>query len=563
MQDQDLVPIVAKLRKQHTDDENVEVKACAQEITKKLWESVSSFANTSGGLILLGLDENEDFSPVRSFAIDRVLDQFVTGIGDGDPTGARIVHPPVYHLHRLSFEGSPVLAIEIEELGVDGKPCYIAGRGAVGGSYKRVDDKDIKLSPAEVYSLTNYLVPSHADRRSVEFASEADLSPEIVNALLERQRDSRALRGTKTRAEKLSRLGIVNGDGGISLAGLLTCGNYPQQFFPRLIVDVTVHPGLRKSDPSSEMRFVDREICEGSVGEVIDSAYRAVVRNLRTYSVVRGAGRTDILEIPGEVIREAIANAIVHREYGEYFEGEAVSVDIYPDRIEIANPGGLWGGKTKENIGDGTSVCRNAVLMRLVSMMPLPGGEGMPVEGNGSGVPLMRSAMASRALAEPEFDPQIDRFRVVLGRGGTEIAENRRWLSHAFSRSLGAHERAIAVIVRREGRSTVSSIRSQLGIDSDEIRDAFQSLVDDGLLRWASKDEVVLSGTSRWSREEWHEGILAVLDANEPMSIRDIALALGKKPENARKYLRQLVDSGEVIATAPKSSTERKYLLRS
>ena len=238
-------------------------------------------------------------------------------------------------------------------------------------------------------------------------------------------------------------------------------------------------------------------------------------------------------------------------------------MDIYPDRIEIANPGGLWGGKTKENIGDGTSVCRNAVLMRLVSMMPLPGGEGMPVEGNGSGVPLMRSAMASRALAEPEFDPQIDRFRVVLGRGGTEIAENRRWLSHAFSRSLGAHERAIAVIVRREGRSTVSSIRSQLGIDSDEIRDAFQSLVDDGLLRWASKDEVVLSGTSRWSREEWHEGILAVLDANEPMSIRDIALALGKKPENARKYLRQLVDSGEVIATAPKSSTERKYLLRS
>ena len=109
----------------------------------------------------------------------------------------------------------------------------------------------------------------------------------------------------------------------------------------------------------------------------------------------------------------------------------------------------------------------------------------------------------------------------------------------------------------------MSSIRSQLGIDSDEIRDAFQALVDDGLLRWASKDEVVLSGTSRWSREEWHEGILAVLDANEPMSIHDIASALGKKPENARKYLRQLVDSGEVIATAPKSSTERKYLLRS
>ncbi|MBR3158814.1 MAG: putative DNA binding domain-containing protein [Atopobiaceae bacterium] len=562
MRDQDLVPIVEKLRSQHTDDEYVEVKACAQEISKAVWDTVSAFANTNGGLILLGIDEKDDFKPVRHFAIDKVLDQFVTGMGDGDPYGARIAQPPAYHPHRLTFEGSPVLAIEVEELGADKKPCFITGRGVVGGSYKRVDDKDVRLSPTEVYALTSYFTPSHADRRIVESATIADLSPEFVNGIIEHAKNSRALRGTKTREEKMSRLNIVNDAGGVSLAGLLVCGNYPQQYFPKLVIDVAVHPGIQKSDPASTTRFLDREICEGSIGEVIDTAYRAIVRNLRTYSIVKEAGRTDRLEIPEEVIREALANAVVHREYGEYFEGQAVSVDVYPDRIEIINPGGLWGGKTKENIGDGTSACRNASLMKLMSMLPLPGGDGVPVEGNGSGVPLMRSAMTSRALAEPEFDPRIDSFRLVLGRGGTEIAENQQWLTRAVTHDLGAHERAIAVMLHREGNATVADVRSQLGIDSDEIRSAFKALVSEGVLKWAGKDEVKLVTTPRWSREEWHKNILAILDPTEPMGIHDIATALGKRPESTRRYVRQLIDSGNVIATAPPSSTDRKYLLK-
>lgn len=561
VQEQDLIPIVDRLRLQHTDDELVEAKASAQKLSSDVWESVSSFANTAGGLILLGIDEENDFKPVKRFAIDKVLDQFVVGMGDGDPKGARVIQPPVYHPHRFTFEGSPVLAIEVEELEADKKPCYIAGRGVVGGSYKRVDDKDIRLSPTEIYSFMNFLKPSYADRQPVKAATVEDLLPEIVDGLLEREKDSRALRGAKTKAAKMSRLNITDESGDICLAGLLVCGNYPQQFFPKLIVDVAVHPGVQKSDPTAATRFLDRVICEGPVGEVIDDAYHAITKNLRTYSIVRGAGRVDELEIPEEVLREALANAIVHREYGEYFEGQSVSVDIYPDRIEITNPGGLWGGKTLENIGDGTSVCRNAALMKLMSLTPLPGGSGVPTEGNGSGVPLMKSAMASRALAEPKFVPGIDCFKVVLGRSGTEIAENKQWLSKAVSHDLGSHEQAVAVILRRDGHASVASVRAQLGIDSDEIREAFQGLVDDGVLKWAGKDEVELARQPKWPRDEWYRRILDVLDSERPMGIHEIATALGRKPENTRNYVTALVANGDVIATAPQSSTKRKYLL--
>jgi len=561
MQEQDVKPIIERLRLQRTDDEFVEAKASSQELSKSIWESVSSFANTAGGIILLGLDEENDFKPVERFAIDKVLNQFITGMGDGNPKGARVVQPPVYHPHRFTFEGSPILAIEIEELEADKKPCYIAGRGIVGGSYKRVDDQDIRLSPTEIYSYTNFLKPSYADRQPVKAATVEDLLSEIVDDLLEREKDSRALRGAKTKAAKMSRLNIIDDGGDVCLAGLLVCGNYPQQFFPKLVVDVAVHPGVQKSDPTATTRFLDRAICEGPVGEVIDEAYHAIVKNLRTYSVVRGAGRVDELEIPEEVLREALANAVVHREYGEYFEGQSVSVDIYPDRLEITNPGGLWGGKTLENIGDGTSVCRNAALMKLMSLTPLPGGSGVPTEGNGSGIPLMKSAMASRALAEPKFIAGIDSFKVVLGRSGTEIAENKQWLSKAVSHDLGSHEQAVAVILRRDGRATVASVRGQLGLDSDEIREVFQALINDGVLKWAGKDEVELARQPKWPRDEWYRRILAVLDSEKPMGIHDIADALGRRPENTRNYVTALVNAGDVVATAPQSSTKRKYLL--
>ena len=73
-------------------------------------------------------------------------------------------------------------------------------------------------------------------------------------------------------------------------------------------------------------------ICEGELGEVIEDAVAATAKNLRRISVIEGAGRKDELEIPEEVLREAIANAVIHREYGPRHVGQSVTIDIYPDR---------------------------------------------------------------------------------------------------------------------------------------------------------------------------------------------------------------------------------------
>ena len=87
--------------------------------------------------------------------------------------------------------------------------------------------------------------------------------------------------------------------------------------------------------------------------------------------------KIDELEIPEVVLRETVTNALLHRSYNDRFDGEAVAVDIFDDRVEVINPGGLW-GKSRADLADGRSCCRNATIMRLMSLVPLPSAVGSP-----------------------------------------------------------------------------------------------------------------------------------------------------------------------------------------
>lgn len=411
-----LAEIVHRLREQGTDDAQVEAKACSKRLSSDVWETVSAFANTHGGTIICGLDEAAGFVPVQGFDLDRVRDQFITGIGDGGQQSL-VSSTPHYEVARGVVDGAPVLVIEVDELSLVEKPCYITARGIQSGSYKRVDDKDIRLSPTELYEMQSVLLPSDADGSIVPEATVEDLDGSLVKAIIDNRAamSPRVLRGAATREQRMERLNIINKAGGVRLAGLLAAGVYPQQYYPKLVIDVAVHPGLDKSEPGAP-RFLDRRICDGPIAECIEDALDAVGRNLRKVSYVEGAGRRDEWEIPEEALREALANAAIHREYSSMFLGQSISVDIYPDRIEIENPGGLWGGKTADNLMNGDSRCRNAKLMSLMGAVPLSRSAGYVAESQGSGIKAMVRDMEARRLDPPRFDVNADSFKVVLSR---------------------------------------------------------------------------------------------------------------------------------------------------
>lgn len=567
MAPEELTSIVKRLRKQGCDDAQTEVKACKESLSRDVWESVSAFGNTHGGTIILGLEENAGFRPVSGFKLNKVRDQFISGLEDGGNAKPKIANMPQYDLERVDFEGSQVLVVSISEVEARFKPCYIRDRGLSNGAFKRVDDKDIKLSATEVFELEHLLEPSPADREAVKDSSVEDLDRTLVDRLLarEKERGSRALRGTDDRNVHLKRLNILTSSGTLSFAGVMSLGVYPQEFFPKLVVDVTVHPGIEKSEPGGP-RFLDRILCEGPIGEAVDEAVIAIARNLRTYSFVEGTGRRDELEIPRDVLREAVANAVIHREYSSSFVGQSVSVDVFADRVEITNPGGLWGGKTLETLGDGQSRCRNSALMQLVSRIEYS-TEGSPAEGQGSGVRLMIREMQSHALDEPRFEAGVDYFKVVLQRGGAEIAENQEWVGTVAARPMNSTERAVLLEARRETGVSVRALHGRLGYDSDEIRSALQALERDGLLKRVSRDKYELAAITsvpqRALRISSRDVILALLEeADEPIGMREIAERTGRKIATLRAQMAHLVSEGLVVPTASVTDTSRKYVLK-
>lgn len=511
MTDRELASIVTRLRRQKSDDAQTEAKACIGGLSTDVWESVSAFGNTHGGLIILGLDENARFTPAKGFELEKVRNAFVEGMGDGAAHSTKITNIPAYELERVFFEGKQLLCITIHELAPGEKPAFITRKGKVGGSYKRIDDKDIRLSANEVYELSTLLQYVQSDRAAVPEASTDNLSSDLLKRFVEHKRSqgARALRGATDRTTQLKRLNVLDESGSVRLAGLLTFGDYPQQFFPKLLIDVAVFPTEHKSEPG-EARFLDRALCEGTVGEMLNDAMHSITKNLRTISYVEGLGRRDELEIPEVVLREALANALVHREYAPQFLGQAISVEIYPNRVEILNPGGLWGGKTASTLADGTSRCRNDTLMGLVSSLPSrhESFSSSPAEGQGSGIPLMMREMEERGIDRPLFEVGLDFFKVVLKRGG-------------------------GVNLRKHN-------------DNNHGKDP------------------TTQGRVRRSSQETRAAIIRVFgsDANLELSMRDLAAQLGVSHNVMRERLKELVAAGILEPTAPPTSTSRKYRLR-
>lgn len=547
--------LVARLRELGRDDDRVEVKSCAGGLGKSVWDSVSASANTQGGHLLLGLHEESGFAPAHGFDPRRVMDQFVTGVGDGGQP-ALLENVPEYRIRQAFVDGATVLLITISENPPGHKPCFVKAKGIAGGAFKRTSDQDIRLSPTEIFEFQHTLEVSAAESTTVDGARVDDLDDAFVKKLISRKSSGKALRGAKDFAQQLTRLNLTTRDGDVRLAGLLAAGVYPQQFFPRLFVDVAVHPGIEKSEPGSPTRFLDRVRCEGSIVDMIDEAVAATARNLRTYSVVVESGRRDELEIPHEVLREAVANALVHRQYHELFRGEPVTVDIYPDRVVIANPGGLWGGKTLDNIADGTSRCRNQALIQL--LVDLPGAdETFRIEGQGGGVSLMFNEMRAHALSVPVFRAEPDRVSVTLQRHGAEIPAARAWLRSLAQRELTPHEDAALLLARRRGAVSVSLLRSELRLDSDDGRRVLEALEREGVLERATHDGFVLARVTEGMRPAERD-VFALL-TDHPRSIQELSALTGKTANALRPLLRALVARGLAEPTAGTQSRRRRY----
>lgn len=220
-------------------------------------------------------------------------------------------------------------------------------------------------------------------------------------------------RGAANETEVLERLNAVaeddSGELRPTMAALLALGVHPQKFYPLLFVTVTSHP---VADDITSMEGTPR-ICDGPMPLAIDSAVTHVLSLLRTHGPKASPGAEK--EIPEEALREAITNAVLHRDYSTYSRSQQVRVKVYPDRVEISSPGGMKASRSVDNLAEGRPDPRNEPLVRLLSQVR--NSQGRYVANNqGIGIPRMVEAMCSHGLPAPIVEDTDGEVVVTLYR---------------------------------------------------------------------------------------------------------------------------------------------------
>jgi ATP-dependent DNA helicase RecG len=196
----------------------------------------------------------------------------------------------------IEIEGCRVVVAEIPPSPADQRPVYVTAQGISGGSYLRGGDGDRHMTESEIALIVGARVQPSYDREPVDGSTTDDLDEEAIRRSLRRLRSGFPKLAQSDDATVLFRLGITAGPSvgaPLTLAGRMTYGQFPQQFFPQLMVSVVVH----SPDTSSGTRFLDNQAVRGSIPEMIETALSVLRRNLAFRAVIsdRG-GRVDEVE---------------------------------------------------------------------------------------------------------------------------------------------------------------------------------------------------------------------------------------------------------------------------
>lgn len=211
--------------------------------------------------------------------------------------------------------------------------------------------------------------------------------------------------------EILELMGITS-DGVPTLAGLMVFSKYPQGYFPQLCIAAVSLPGTEMGAVGDDdERFIDNKRITGAIPDMLEDAVEFVRKNSRIKTIIDDNGRrADKPEYPVKAVREAILNALVHRDYSIHTENVPVRIEMYRDRMEIINSGGLYGKISIDALGKVRPETRNAALANMLELLNI-------TENRYSGIPTMRNEFAKAGLPAPIFSAVHGEFKVIMKNG--------------------------------------------------------------------------------------------------------------------------------------------------
>lgn len=364
---------------------NVDFKVSVPQKVRDITEEVCSFANAAGGFVLIGID---DHGVIKGTAIDNSKRSAIQGsIGEVSPA----LHCEMY---SIDVDGKEVWVIEVPA----GRqiPYFFGGNvfvreGANSQKLTNVEEiRELFQQAEKIYydSIPNkkYSIYDNLDAAIMKlFRREAHISNNVEDDQL------------------LENIQAFTEEGEVKRGAILFFAKHPEDLFFHAVVRCTQFKGTDK------LHIIDDKTYGGPLVFQYEQALHWIEDKLKVAYEIKGTGpRTEKWEMPLDVFREALINALAHRDY--YEQGAFTNVEVYDDRIEITNPGGLLPLVAK-HFGR-KSLSRNPFVFSLFIRMNL-------VEHVGSGIGRMKELMLEAGLPEPEYETE-GMFTIILHRKGSE-----------------------------------------------------------------------------------------------------------------------------------------------
>ncbi len=400
---EEFAKLLERIETRRCEEQTLEIKAAAKGCPERLYDTFSSFSNQDeGGIIVFGIDEKQNFQKVGIYDAQD-LQKKLMEVGE---SMSPKVHPI---LSVFDVDGKVFVTAEIPPVDLTERPCFKEAKGRLKGSYIRVGDADKPMTEYEVYSYEAYRKKTRDDIRPVDGVSISGLDQiKLEQYLLKRKLDRPNLAALPL--EQLYELTGITREGKVTLSAVLLFCPYPQAYFPQLSIIASSVPGTEMGTlDDAGQRFSDSKRIEGTLQEMLETAVGFVRINMRTaLRIDPSTGvRRDIPEYPLDAVRESVLNALVHRDYSPHTENMPIQIIMFSDRLEIHNPGGLYGRLTLDQLGKIQPDTRNPVLVTTMEAL----GQ---TENRYSGIPRIRRAMWDLDLPEPVFNDLRGEFSVCL-----------------------------------------------------------------------------------------------------------------------------------------------------
>lgn len=405
-----------------------------KEYTKTLLKTVSAFANYHDGHIVIGIDDSGSIVGVEN--IDSVRLSIENAINDS------IVPKPFYEISYEKVYSKNLVILKVYK--GDNTPYTIDNK-----AYKRMDTSTVQVDKIGYGDLV-------LKGRNLSYDSLPYESRELSFAFLG-SRLKQALNIGAVTDDILKSLQLIHGNGYTNAAALLSDYNPVSNASIALI----------RFDGNNVLNIRDRVILSNtSVILQFDKCMDFYSKHINTREIIEGAYRRSVEEVPKIAYREAIANAIVHRDYARTGD---IKVEIFDNRIEIVSPGGLPIGISEEEYLEGRiSIPRNRIIADIFLRINI-------IEKLATGIRRIKEYYKDTGLS-PIFEIGENSIKVVLPKAGSSF-KNRSNYNADIIDSLSIQERAVYEYIAKNGsidRSTAEHILKLRKTQSVEVINSLQ-----------------------------------------------------------------------------------------